>query len=57
MAFLESQGRRTAFLWEKQLEMGLQSHVENQSFDKFDVLSTNNTVLASNNSKFIGCQS
>jgi hypothetical protein len=53
MAFAENQGRRTAFLLgENCWKWRLQSHVENQSFDKFDVF-IDKTIqfLSSNNSK------
>jgi hypothetical protein len=53
MAFAENQGRRTAFLLgENSWKWRLQSHVKNQSFDKFDVF-IDKTIqfLASNNSK------
>jgi hypothetical protein len=53
MAFGETQGRRTAFLLGENIwKWRLQSHVENQSFDKFDIF-IDKTIqfLASNNSK------
>jgi hypothetical protein len=53
MAFGESQGRRTAFLLgENCWKWRLHSHVENQSFDKFDIF-IDKTIqfLASDNSK------
>jgi len=53
MAFVENQGKRTAFLLgENSWKWRLQSHMENQSFDKFDVF-IDKTIqfLASNNSK------
>ncbi len=53
MAFGETKGRRTAFLLGENIwKWRLQSHVENQSFDKFDVF-IDKTIqfLASNNSK------
>jgi hypothetical protein len=37
MAFLENKAGVQLFFGRKQLEMELQSHVKNQSFDKFDV--------------------
>jgi hypothetical protein len=57
MAFLESQGRRTAFLLEKQLEMGYKVMSKINLLINLMFYRQNNTVLASNNSKFIGCQS
>ncbi|SDW50365.1 hypothetical protein [Flavobacterium degerlachei] len=53
MAFAENQGGRTAFLLGENIwKWRLQSHVENQSFDKFDIF-IDKTIqyLASNNSK------
>ncbi|UFH34820.1 hypothetical protein [Flavobacterium acetivorans] len=53
LAFAENQGKRTAFLLgENAWKWRLQSHVDNQSFDKFDVF-IDKTIqfLASNNSK------
>jgi hypothetical protein len=53
MAFAENQGKRTAFLLGENIwKWRLQSHLENQSFDKFDVF-IDKTIqfLASNNSK------
>ncbi|MGO4818255.1 hypothetical protein [Flavobacterium sp. W22_SRS_FP1] len=53
MAFGETQGRRTAFLLGENIwKWRLQSHVENQSFEKFDIF-IDKTIqfLASNNSK------
>jgi hypothetical protein len=53
MAFAENQGRRSAFLLGENIwKWRLQSHVENQSFDKFDIF-IDKTIqfLASNNSK------
>ncbi|EIA07573.1 hypothetical protein [Flavobacterium frigoris] len=53
LAFAENQGRRSAFLLGENIwKWRLQSHVENQSFDKFDVF-IDKTIqfLASNNSK------
>ncbi|WP_413998396.1 hypothetical protein ACMDB5_11475 [Flavobacterium sp. W1B] len=53
LAFAENQGKRTAFLLGENLwKWRLQSHVDNQSFDKFDVF-IDKTIqfLASNNSK------
>jgi hypothetical protein len=37
MAFAENKAGVQLFFGRKQLEMELQSHVKNQSFDKFDV--------------------
>ena len=53
LAFAENQGKRTAFLLgENAWKWRLQSHIDNQSFDKFDVF-IDKTIqfLASNNSK------
>lgn len=53
MAFAENQGKRTAFLLGENIwKWRLQSHLETQSFDKFDVF-IDKTIqfLASNNSK------
>lgn len=53
MAFVENQGSRAAFLLgENSWKWRLQSHMENQSFDKFDIF-IDKTIqfLASNNSK------
>ena len=53
MAFAENQGKRTAFLLGENIwKWRLQSHVDNQNFDKFDVF-IDKTIqfLATNNSK------
>ena len=53
LAFAENQGKRTAFLLgENAWKWRLQSHIDNQSFDKFDVF-IDKTIqfLAPNNSK------
>ena len=53
LAFTENQGKRSAFLLgENCWKWRLQSHVDNQSFDKFDVF-IDKTIqfLASNNAK------
>jgi hypothetical protein len=53
LAFVENQGRRTAFLLgENSWKWRLQSHIDNQSFDKYDVF-IDKTIqfLASNTSK------
>lgn len=53
MAFAENQGKRTAFLLGENIwKWRLQSHIDNQNFDKFDVF-IDKTIqfLATNNSK------
>ncbi|WP_035672323.1 hypothetical protein [Flavobacterium sp. 83] len=53
LAFAETQGKRTAyFLGENSWKWRLQSHIDNQSFEKFDVfIDKIIQFLASNNSK------
>ncbi|MFV5703180.1 hypothetical protein ACM55F_15030 [Flavobacterium sp. XS2P12] len=53
LAFTENQGKRTAyFLGENSWKWRLQSHIDNQSFEKFDVfIDKIIQFLASNNSK------
>ena len=53
LAYAENQGKRTAFLLGENIwKWRLQSHIDNQSFDKFDVF-VDKTIqfLASNNTK------
>lgn len=53
LAYTENQGKRNAFLLGENIwKWRLQSHIDNQSFDKFDVFVDKNIqFLASNNSK------